>query len=460
MTEDELCDHDFLTFVFSGRDKILIARVCEEIKDRAKKLGCLSKVKLLLKLYKEDSVKQKVSVCSDMYLETSEDGKIKCNINNFERILRNDSHFYNLQKNEMTGLNETVKDGKVCLWTDGDDCSTYSYIQENYGIYSPSICNNALTNIFNERAYHPLKEKIEGIVWDKTPRIKYFLHCVLLCEDNEYTREVSRLIFAGGIHRIYNPGCKFDTTPVLIGSQGEGKSTVVRWLSMCEDYYTDVFTIEGKDGLDCIRGKWICEFSELLAVTKAKEVEAVKSFLSRQSDYYRKAYERNPTNEKRQCIFIGTTNREQFLTDKTGNRRFLPVKVNSKGNDIYENEKFIKEYIEQCWAEAYSLYREGMLSPTPDYTLEKEIKEAQQSATEHDYRIEAIKNYLYGRDKTCVLALWQHALGEKYTKPTRKDSTEIGLIMQQMEGWERPNSTIFIEGYGSVRGWNRKKLTN
>ena len=118
--------------------------------------------------------------------------------------------------------------------------------------------------------------------------------------------------------------------PVLIGTkQGEGKSTLVRWLAMKDDYFTEVTEIEGQKGMEAVEGAWICEMGELLALTKAREIEAVKSYLTRLADRYRRPFDRRVTDHKRQCIFIGTTNKEQFLTDKTGNRRFYPVKVYS-----------------------------------------------------------------------------------------------------------------------------------
>ena len=70
------------------------------------------------------------------------------------------------------------------------------------------------------------------------------------CEDTPYVQEVSRLIFAGGIHRLYQSGCKFDDMPVLIGTkQGEGKSTLVRWLAMRDEYFTEVNEFDGQKGI-------------------------------------------------------------------------------------------------------------------------------------------------------------------------------------------------------------------
>ena len=92
---------------------------------------------------------------------------------------------------------------------------------------------------------------------------------------------------------------------------------------MEDDFFREVTEFEGQKGIEAVEGGWICEVSELLALTKVKEQEAVKSYLTRLSDTYRRPFDKRVTEHKRQCIFIGTTNKEQFLTDKTGNRRFL-----------------------------------------------------------------------------------------------------------------------------------------
>lgn len=458
MTEDELLCDEFLKFVYSGKDEVITARAEMAIKERAKKLGCISLASALIKAYKikaKRKDKKKKEFDYDILLQLDENGLVKCNITNFERILMRDEHFASVRYNQLTEAAELEKDGKIRQWNDFDDSDAFAYIYEKYGIYSPQIALHAMNNFFISRAYHPIRELIESIKWDGKSRITSFLTEILHCDDTPYVREVSRLIFAGGIHRIYYPGCKFDTVPVLIGSQGAGKSTITRWLAMEDKYFGEVFNIEGKEGIESLNGKWICELGELIAVTKSKEVEAVKAYLSRQYDYYRPAYARRTVNVPRQCFFIGTTNKEQFLTDKTGNRRFLPVKVKVQGRELFGAENQIKEYIAQCWAEAFLTYLNGELSAVADVKLLDEIKKQQEEATEIDYRVDLIKAYVQDKERVCVLSIWENALHEKYVKPTRKDSTEISLIMQQIPEFEKSSGTIFIENYGSQRGWKR-----
>ena len=65
---------------------------------------------------------------------------------------------------------------------------------------------------------------------------------------------------------------------------------------------------------------------------------------------------------KWQCVFGGTTNRQDFLPrDRTGNRRFLPVTVYPERAEVHilDDEAAVRAYIDQLWAEAMTVYRSG-----------------------------------------------------------------------------------------------------
>lgn len=394
---------------------------------------------------------------SKINLDFDGTGRPMATIENFLRVIENDPKFSGLKFNLLTYSPEQVRNGKTERWLDADDAETRRYIEQEYKFHSAQKCDDALRIVFARNQYHPVRDLVDSFQWDGESRILKFLNKWTGCEDTPYTREVSRLIFAGGIHRLYNPGAKFDDMPVLIGTkQGEGKSTLVRWLALKDEYFTEVNEFDGQRGIEAVEGAWICEVSELLAMTKAREQEAVKSYLTRLNDRYRMPFDRRVTDHPRQCVFIGTTNKEQFLTDKTGNRRFYPVKVNQSGYDLFDHEEEIKAYIRQCWAEAKVLYDRGEIPPYADRRLISEIRERQQDATEDDFRVGMIQSYLDGRHETCVLELWQNALGmSEYSKPAKKDSQEIGIIMQSMDGWEKQPKAKRFPGYGLQRWWAR-----
>ena len=432
---------------------------------RSEELGVKKAFRDLLRAFKKDNERVNPFRC-DFELRLTDKGTPADTIDNYLQILRHDVHYAGtLFLNELKWAPEKHIDGKRFPWTDEDDAEIRRYIEKNYhmSLRNYKKLDDALRIVFNENKYHPIKNMIESIKWDGKPRIKEFLCKWMYVEDEPYAHEVSRLIFAGGIKRIYEPGCKFDDMPVLVGRQGEGKSTFVRWIAMEDEFFREVDTIEGQKGIEALEGAWICEMGELLALTRTKEVEAVKAYLTRLNDHYRKPFDKRTSDHARQCIFIGTTNKAEFLTDKTGNRRYYPVVCNNSGYDLFKHEKEIKEDIKQCWAEAKYLYDLGELPAYADRNLLDTIREHQAAAVEDDYRVGMIKAYLdekavdkvhYLRDKVCSVELWQEALKE-YGKPSRKDSNELSMIMQSIPGWSKSRNAYRFDKYGSQKCWFR-----
>ena len=210
-------------------------------------------------------------------------------IDNFFTALEWDYEFSKIRYNELAQCAEhfsydLFQKPTITRWTDKDLAWVEQHLETYYGLYSPTKLQTALRLFYHHRRYHPIQERLRALDWDGTPRIEGFLTRWMGCEDSPYIREVSRLIFAGGVHRLFDPGCKFDYVPVLVGKQGSGKSTIVRWLAVEDDWFTELTTMEGKESIEQLTGAWICEITELLALSRVKEQEAVKSFLSRQRD--------------------------------------------------------------------------------------------------------------------------------------------------------------------------------
>lgn len=402
-------------------------------------------------------------------LALSPKAKPEVTISNFYKIMKGDTHYkgvrYNLLTNAPEIDNIDSKPPTKRRWTDADEAASKEYIEAVYGIHSDGKHSDALRLLFRDREYHPIRDIVDSLVWDETDRIESFLSKWAKVDDTAYSREVSRLIFAGGIHRLYNPGCKFDDVPVLIGTrQGEGKSTLVRWLAMNDAYFKEVTEIDGQRSIEQLSGAWICEIAELLALTKVKEQAAVKAYITRQTDSYRQPYDKNTTDLPRQCIFIGTTNNEHFLKDQTGNRRFYPITVHSTGYDLFDHEAECKAYIEQCWAEAKAKINMPFMKHYATPELINEYRSAQAEATEDDWRIGVIGEYLSRfpvGGRICVKMVWDEALSASRDAPLRldkRDSNEIAQIINRVFGDEWESKTVIrIQKYGRTRGWERVK---
>lgn len=391
-------------------------------------------------------------------------GKPEVSISNFLTVMTGDIHYAGIRYNEMSGSAEihTITDGnlKIEKWSDTDEAASRHYIESTYGIYSRDKHADALRILFKERTYNPIIDIIEGVKWDGEERCEKFLTRWALCEDTPYCREVSRLIFAGGINRLYAPGTKFDDVPILVGyRQGEGKSSLVRFLAIHDDYYGEVTQMEGQQAIEQLQGKWICEISELLALTKSKEQEAAKAYITRAYDKYRKPWDKNTVDLPRRCIFVGTTN-FIALSDKTGNRRYYPIEVHSDGYEIGDHEAEIREYILQCWAEARDKYRAGKMPNYAKKELVSEYRARQEEAMQDDWRVGAIMAFLDRKsvgEVTCVREICHRALSpdpDRPHEPSMIESKDIGIIMNKMEGWERRSPKV-VGSYGKQRCWQK-----
>ena len=394
-------------------------------------------------------------------LMPDKDGKPLPTIENFATIMRNDAVFSAIRYNELSGCGEIHNKTKITRWSDADEANSQMYIEAKYGLYSKDKHAAALRILFDERSYNPIIDIVDSIKWDGKKRCKHFLTEWAKVADTDYTREVSRLIFAGGIHRLYAPGCKFDDVPILIGiRQGEGKSSLIRFLAINDAYYGEINLVEGQQAIEQLRGKWICEISELLALTKKKEQEAAKAYITRQVDSYRKPWDKNVSDLPRRCIMIGTTNSDTPLSDNTGNRRYYPVEVHCNGYDLFDHEQECRDYIIQCWAEARELYRKGEMPNFADRKLIPQYREAQQNATQDDWRVGAIESFLERKkpgELTCVREVCHRALSPNPDfpkEPSLVESKDIGAIITRLPGWEKVGQHR-IANYGSQKCWKK-----
>lgn len=398
-------------------------------------------------------------------VEVNDKGIPVASIDNIVRIMNFDRHYADVHYNVVLNAPEihTQKLGKVSIrrWEDADAAESQHYIERTYKIYNQQKHRAALSIFFRSREYNPILDIVDALEWDGVERCEHFLTEWAKCDDTPYTREVSRLIFAGGIHRLYHPGCKFDDVPVLIGTkQGEGKSSLVRWLAIHDSFFSEVSVMDGKEAVEQLEGAWICEIAELLALHKTKDQEAVKSYITRQKDKYRRAYGENVEELPRRCIFVGTTNNRQFLKDKTGNRRFYPVEVHCVGYELYDREQECRDYILQCWAEARDRMKAGKMPPFADRSLVEDYREAQEAAMEDDWRVGAVEKYLNSKpigSVVCIREIMRNALSERSDfprDPSPKDSQEISTIMNQFPEWSR-TGRVYLPDYGRQRGWRK-----
>lgn len=275
---------------------------------------------------------------------------------NVEQILERGHLFVDqLRWNELT---REVEAGPGTPF-DGQPLEYYDVVLQNwlarseYGIRVPRDTAAAnLLLVAQRHAYNPVREWLEGLKWDGTPRIDGFLWNLCGAEGNpEWVNLVSRKFFISAVARAMSPGAKVDTMLVLQGPQGVGKSKLVRCLA--NGWGTSLkLDVHNKDSVQVATSNWLVELAEL-ATLKRSDVESLKAFLTNQHDDVRMPYARTNQKYPRRCVFVGTTNDHEFLEDESGNRRFWPVSVGRIDYDA------IEAAVPQLWAEAVHAFNTG-----------------------------------------------------------------------------------------------------
>jgi predicted P-loop ATPase len=216
---------------------------------------------------------------------------------------------------------------------------------------------------------------------------------------------------------------------VLEGDQGAGKSSALAILAADPAWFSDScpFNAEGREVIEALSGKWIVEAGELAGLRKASS-EKLKSFLSRTVDQGRAAYGRIPQSVRRQCIFIGTTNSAAYLNDGTGNRRFLPVRIERFDLECLKRDR------DQLWAEAAVRERDGESIRLPE-SLWAYAAAEQDNRRVEDPIVAALETAFgasTGRIRaSCVWELLDIPMAQRASM-----AAAVGKAMQEL-GWER-----------------------
>jgi predicted P-loop ATPase len=245
------------------------------------------------------------------------------------------------------------------------------FADEWHGMIAPiDAIRRCVAHAAKQNAFEPVRAYFDGLHWDEVPRLDTWLVKYTGAEATDYVRRVGRMWLISVIARTFNPGCQVDTVPVIEGPQGYYKSSLVRALAGDENFAAGKLQFKGdKDELMVIHGPMMFEIEELAGMSK-RDVEDVKGFVSRREDRFRPPYAADTAEFKRTVVFVGTTNRSQYLADETGGRRWWPVKIGAI------NLAGVAEVRDQLWAEAVHRYHAKepwwTSATDPDFVREQE----------------------------------------------------------------------------------------
>ncbi|SMX25035.1 VapE domain-containing protein [Boseongicola aestuarii] len=350
-----------------------------------------------------------------------------------------------VRRNEFTAEDEfegfRLEDRDI---NDIADILSSKFVRHLHFSASSAAIKRELLATAHEYRYHPVRECLDGLVWDGVKRLDTWLSDYAGVENTELHRAFAAKTLIGAVRRIRKPGSKFDTMLVLEGDQGVGKSRLVRKLALRDAWFCESLNLKAGDRerAQILARAWIAECQELDGLNKMTH-ENLKKFLSESTDTYRKPYDKNARQYPRHSILIGTTNEFDYLRDLTGNRRFWPVKV--KQIDV----KGFAGVVEQLWAEAAHREAVGESATLPKH-LWNAAADAQAERVAEDPYMDALSGTLGGMVAKVSMDSIKLILGLPTAKLTPHDSRRIKAVMETLD-WRDGTFRLWVSARGERR---------
>jgi predicted P-loop ATPase len=239
------------------------------------------------------------------------------------------------------------------------------------------MIKDVVRHIMHEKSFDSAIDWLDSLTWDGVDRCSRLFSVYFGVEPSPYEQAVSEYFVTAMAGRVLTPGVQADMVPVLLGGQGIGKTSGVKALAPINDSFAEI-DLSGRKDSDLarqLRGKLIGELGELRGL-KTKDSEWIKAWITRTHEEWTPKFVEHSKNMPRRCVFLGTTNEDEFLIDVTGNRRWLPLRVISSCKPAQ-----IKNDIEQIWAQAAAMYRKNSVM----WELAAGLSESfQEEHTQHD----------------------------------------------------------------------------
>lgn len=364
-----------------------------------------------------------------------------------------------LRKNKLTGAIEYNNQLGAVIQLEGHDLDlmTTKLACEN-GIFIPEPRIKAAIQ------YAALKNSY-------CPITKYLDHCAAHAKPHEHWDSVGTVFLGnpqplatlamqrmmiGAVARAYQPGESMSWLPILVGAQGVGKSMFSRNLvpkGLFSEITTPLETLMKEQYR--LHVAWLLELPEIDNYFNSRNIENFKNLVTSRVDEVRYPYAALPSKLPRRFVMIGTTNRNQFLVDSTGNRRFVPLEI---GAGFQIPWKLLAEQRDSLWAAAVQAYRNGVSYEFNSGEIAA-ISEYIQEFGDPDPWFEKIASYVSIRKEVSAADILTQALELDPRNQGRREARRVADVLQSL-GWRRLSTKRKdpqTNKFKSVRIWQRPK---
>jgi putative DNA primase/helicase len=327
-------------------------------------------------------------------------------------------------------------------FADADEARTLIWVQRQGIHVRIEAVRQALSVVIDDHRFHPVRDYLDALVWDETPRLDKWLTYYLGVEEiDNYTASVGARWMISAVARIYEPGCMAKYALILEGPQDLKKSAALEVLG--SPWFTDdVDELGSKDSKLQVGNAWIVELAELDSLKRA-HINTIKAFISRKADRFRRPFGRYVIEQPRQCILSGTVNPSaEYLGDDTGAVRFWPVICISIDLDALRTDR------DQLWAEAVSRYRAGekwWLDDIATIAAAADEQEARYSADSWEQNITRWLSNNPNIEKITISEILTSVFEIPPSEHDRGKQTRVGSVLRRLR-WSRPKQTRGDDG--------------
>ena len=363
----------------------------------------------------------------------------------------------NLRKNELTGAIEYDDTNGKTIELEGNDLDLMTTkLACEHGIFIPEArIKSAIQYAAGKNRYCPIRRYLDSCSAHAIPHKDWDrIGEVFLGNKHQLSTLAMQRMMIGAVARAYNPGCSMSWLPILVGAQGVGKSMFSRSL-VPEKLFAEVST-----PLETLMKEqyrlhvaWLLELPEIDHFFQSRNIENFKNLITTRCDEVRRPYASLPERLLRRFVMIGTTNRNQFLVDSTGNRRFVPLEI---GSGFLIPWKQISEERDSLWASAVQAYREGNSYEFNSGEI-AQIAEYIQEFGDPDPWMEKISHYVSLKEEVSAAEVLTKALDLDPRQQGRREARRVADVLQTL-GWRRLNTSRkdpVTNKVKSVRLWIR-----